>query len=83
MAQLLNRCTTKWSGRKATKESVAQQLNAGYEETLQELDKVSDAEWEKGAKLFGQDFTIESAFSTVTGHFEEHRKDVLTGLGRI
>ena len=56
---------------------------AAYEETLQELDKVSDAEWEKGAKFFGQDFTIESAFSTVTGHFEEHRKDVLTGIGRI
>ena len=74
---------TKWSGRKATKESVAQQFNAGYEATLQELDNVSDAEWEKGAKFFGQDFTIESAFRTVTEHFEEHRKDVLTDPGRM
>lgn len=83
MAQLMNRMMTKWSGRKATKESVAQQYAAGHEATLEALDQVGESEWKQGTKFFGQEFTVESAFQTVKEHFEEHRKDVLTGLGRM
>ncbi len=43
---------------------------------------MKEDEWEKGAKMFGEFETVESALRIPVTHFKEHEADILKGLGR-
>ena len=49
---------------------------------LAALETVQDDEWQKGARVFNQDITVESTFRSIPEHFKEHESDIKKGLGR-
>ncbi len=78
----LNMLITRWGARRATPQSVAEKYDAVHTAILAALDEVKEDEWEKGAKMFGEFETVESALRIPVTHFKEHEPDVLKGLGR-
>ena len=73
---------TRIGSRGATPQSVGDKFAAGHAALIACLDAVQDDEWHKGVTAFGNDFTMESTFHSVTEHFKEHEADILKGLGR-
>jgi hypothetical protein len=61
---------------------VAEKYDRAHEALIATLDGVRDDEWGKGARVFGNDYTIESTFREVAEHYREHEMDILRGLGR-
>jgi len=43
---------------------------------------VQEDEWQKGARVFNLDMTIEKIFRDITEHFREHEADIKKGIGR-
>ena len=78
----VNMLITRWGARRATPQSVADKYDATHTAILAVLDKVKEGEWDKGAKIFGEFFTVESVLRSPVSHFKEHEADVLKGLGR-
>lgn len=78
----VNVLLTRFGARGATPESVSEKYDAAHAALLTVLDGVQDDEWQKGVTVFASPYTVESAFRGAKGHFEEHRADVLKGLGR-
>jgi hypothetical protein len=78
----LNMLITRWGARRATPQSVAEKYDAAHAAVLATLDEVKEDEWDKGAKVFGEFETVESALRSPVSHFKEHEADVLKGLGR-
>lgn len=79
---VVNPWITRLGARGATRESVKAKFDAGIGKVLECLETVQDDEWEKGIDLVGRRETVLSLLRTPVRHFEEHRADVLKGIGR-
>jgi len=77
-----NTWMTRIGSRGATKQSVGEKYDAAHQKVLASLDGVQDDEWQKSARAYRQENTIESTFHSVTEHFKEHEADIKKGLGR-
>lgn len=82
IVNLINSLWTRISSRSATAESVAKMYDEVHEKNLACLDSVQDDEWQKCAKSFGNEITVESCFHDVKRHLDEHGSDIRKGLGR-
>lgn len=78
----VNMLITRWGARRATPQSVAEKYDAAHTAIVAALDEVKEDEWSRGAKIFGEFETVESALRSPVEHFKEHEADVLKGLGR-
>ena len=78
----VNMLITRWGARRATPQSVAEKYESVHAAILSKLDEVSDDDWVKGAKMFGEFQTVESNLRYPVEHFKEHEADILKGLGR-
>ncbi len=78
----VNMLITRWGAGRATPQSVAEKYDAAHTAILAVLDKVKEDEWDRGAKIFGEFFTVESVLRSPVSHFKEHEADILKGLGR-
>ena len=74
---------TRFGSRGATRASAGEKYDRGQEALLACLDGVRDDEWDKGARIYGSDYTIASAFRIVAEHYREHETDIMKGLGRV
>ncbi len=74
---------TRFGSRGATPQSAREKYDRGHEALLACLDGVRDDEWSKGARIYGNDYTIASAFPEVAEHYREHEADILRGLSRL
>ena len=77
-----NTWITRIGARGATKQSVAEKYEGSHAKALAALETVQDDEWQKGARVFNQDITVESTFRSIPEHFKEHESDIKKGLGR-
>jgi hypothetical protein len=73
---------TRFGSRGATPTSAREKYDAGHARLLAALDSINDDEWTKGARIYQNDYTIESVFGEVDEHFREHEADIQKGLGR-
>lgn len=78
----LNPFVTRFGARGATSESVGKKYDEAYAKALAALDTVKDDEWDKGFKRLGDFLTVKDVYAENAAHFEEHRTDILKGLGR-
>ncbi len=78
----VNMLITRWGAGRATPQSVAERYDAAHTAILAALDEVKEDEWDRGAKIFGEFFTVESVLRSPVSHFKEHEADILKGLGR-
>jgi hypothetical protein len=78
----VNPWITRIGARGATKESVKAKYDAGMTKVLACLETIKDDEWEKSMDLVGRTETIHSLLLTPVRHLEEHKADVLKGIGR-
>ncbi len=78
----LNSLLTRFRSRGATPESVRAQYDKATDTLLAMLDGVKDDEWQKAATIYGTDYTIEKACRGPRAHWDEHKADILQGLGR-
>jgi hypothetical protein len=78
----VNTWITRVGARKATPASVRQKYEAAHESALIALESVADGDWGKGARVFGEQRTVESTFRAMREHVEEHVADIRRGLGR-
>lgn len=78
----LNSLWTRIRSRSATPESVGKMYDDVHEKIVACLEGVQDDEWQKNARSFGNDMTVESCFHEPKSHFDEHSADILKGLGR-
>lgn len=61
------------SARKIIPAQLGQRYDRAIDATLQELEKVQDSEWERGAKFYGEGFySVEDLFYTPAKHLAEH-----------
>ena len=82
IADRANTLITRIGARGATGQSVGEKYDAAHQKVLASLDSVQDDEWQKGARVFNQDMTIEKTFRDMVEHFKEHEADIKKGLGR-
>ncbi|HEV8573350.1 MAG TPA: DinB family protein [Dehalococcoidia bacterium] len=82
IADRVNTLWTRTGARGATRQSVGEKYDAEHEKVLASLDTVRDDEWQKSARVFGRDLTIEKTFRDMMEHFKEHEADIKKGLGR-
>lgn len=78
----LNSLLTRFRSRGATPERVRAQYEAATNKLLGLLEGVGDDEWQKSATIYGTPYTVEKAFQGPRAHWDEHRPDILQGLGR-
>ena len=78
----LNPWITRFGARGATKESVKAKYDEGIVKVLSCLDTVKDDEWDKTLTFVGRTETIHALLTTPVRHLEEHKADVLKGIGR-
>ncbi len=77
-----NMLLTRFGSRGATRASAGEKYDRGHEALLACLGGIRDDEWSKGARIYGNDYTIASTFPQVAEHYREHETDILKGLGR-
>ena len=82
ISDFANTWITRIGARGATKQSVAEKYEGSHAKALAALETVQDDEWQKGARVFNQDITVESTFRSIPEHFKEHESDIKKGLGR-
>jgi hypothetical protein len=82
LSDFVNIWITRIGSRGATPEKVAAKYDAAHKKAIAALDTVKDDDWAKGSRQFGTYYTVETTFQTAKSHFEEHRGDILKGLGR-
>ena len=82
IADVANTWMTRIGSRGATKQSVGEKYDAVHQKVLASLEGVQDDEWQKGARVFSRDMTIEKTFRDMVEHFKEHETDINKGLGR-
>ena len=82
IADFGNTWMTRIGSRGATPQSVGEKFDESHAKVLAALDTVQEDEWQKGARVFNQDMTIESTFRSIPEHFREHEADIKKGLGR-
>jgi len=82
IADFGNTWITRLGSRGATPQSVGEKYDESHTKVLAALETVHDDEWQKGARVFNQDMTIESTLRSIAEHFREHEADIKKGLGR-
>ncbi|TMF09899.1 MAG: DinB family protein [Chloroflexi bacterium] len=82
IADFGNTWITRIGSRGATRESVGEKYDESHAKVLAALEGVQEDEWQKGARVFNQDLTIEKIFRSIREHFKEHERDIKKGLGR-
>ena len=82
VSDFANTWITRIGSRGATPQSVGEKFDESNAKVLAALDTVQDDEWQKGARVFNQEMTIESTFRSIPEHFREHEADIKKGLGR-
>ena len=82
IADRLNTLITRIGSRGATKESVGEKYDVAHAKIIASLETVQDDEWQKSARVFSRDMTIEKTFRDMVEHFKEHEADIKKGLGR-
>ena len=82
IADFGNTWITRIGSRGATPESVGEKYDESHAKMLAALEGVSEDEWQKGARVFNQDVTIEKIFRDIPEHFKEHEADIKKGMGR-
>jgi uncharacterized damage-inducible protein DinB len=82
IADFGNTWITRIGSRGATPRSVGEKYDESHAKVLATLETVQDNEWQKGARVFNQDQTIESTLRSIPEHFKEHEADIKKGLGR-
>jgi uncharacterized damage-inducible protein DinB len=82
IADRLNTLITRIGSRGATKQSVGEKYDEAHQKVIASLDGVQDDEWQKSARVFNRDMTIEKTFRDHIEHFTEHEADIKKGLGR-
>lgn len=78
-----NNLRTRWHGRGATPQSIAANYAAGHQRLLARLERMSAADWGRGAKRLGAYRTPEAMFQAVSRHFETHAAAVWAKLDRV
>jgi uncharacterized damage-inducible protein DinB len=81
IADIANTWITRIGSRWATKQSVGQKYDEAHKKVLASLDSVRDDEWQKSARVFNREMTIEKTFRDHVEHFKEHDADIKKGLG--
>lgn len=82
IADMANTWITRIGSRGATKQSVGEKYDEAHQKVLASLDSVQDDEWQKSARVFNREMTIEKTFRDHVDHFKEHDADIKKGLGR-
>ena len=82
IADIANTWITRIGSRGATKQSVGEKYDEAHQKVIAALDSVQDDEWQKSARVFSRDMTIEKTFRDHVEHFKEHEADIKKGLGR-
>jgi uncharacterized protein (TIGR03083 family) len=82
IADFANTWITRIGSRSATQQSVRDKYDGAHEKVMEALAGVKDDEWQKGARVFNRDMTIEKTFRNHIEHFKEHEADIKKGLGR-
>ncbi len=82
IADIANTWITRIGSRGATRESVGREVRRGAQKVIASLDGVQDDEWQKSARVFNREMTIEKTFRDHVEHFKEHEADIKKGLGR-
>lgn len=82
IADRANTLITRIGARGATRQSVGEKYDEAHQKVISCLDGVQDAEWQKRARVFSRDMTIEKTFRDMVEHFKEHEGDIKKGLGR-
>jgi hypothetical protein len=73
---------TRFGARGAKRPSVGEKYDEAHQKVIASLDSVQDDEWQKSARVFSRDMTIEKTFRDHVEHFREHEVDIKKGLGR-
>jgi len=82
IADFANTWITRIGARGATPQSAGEKYDESHAKVLAALDGVQEDEWQKGARVFNLDMTIEKIFRDITEHFREHEADIKKGIGR-
>ncbi len=82
IADFGNTWITRIGSRGATQQSAGEKYDESHAKVLAAIETVQDDEWQKGARVFNQDMTIESTLRSIPEHFKEHEADIKKGLGR-
>jgi uncharacterized damage-inducible protein DinB len=84
IADIANTWITRIGSRGSNRESVGKKYDEAHAKVIATLEGVQDDEWQKGARVFNQDMTIEKMFrDNIVEHFKEHEADIKKGLGRV
>jgi uncharacterized damage-inducible protein DinB len=82
IADIANTWITRIGSRSAKREPVGTKYDEAHQKVIASLDGVQDDEWQKSARVFNRDMTIEKTFRDHVEHFKEHEADIRKGLGR-
>jgi hypothetical protein len=82
IADIANTWITRIGSRGAKRQSVGEKYDEAHQKVIACLDGVQNDEWQKSARVFRRDMTIEKTFRDMVGHFKEHEGDIKKGLGR-
>jgi len=82
ISDFANTWITRVGSRGATPQSVGEKYDESHAKVSAALEGVQEDEWQKGARIFNQDITVESTFRSIPEHFKEHESDIKKGLGR-
>ena len=64
---------TRWEARGQTRTSLKQRYDTAMTAVVRALDEVSDADWDRGARFYGERFyTVADLFHTPAAHLAEH-----------
>jgi hypothetical protein len=77
-----NEFQTRLGARRATRESVLSDIEAGFARLRSLVDGIEDRELTLSATNFGETRTIEQMFRIPKEHFEEHGPEIRFGLAR-
>ena len=82
ITDIANTWITRIGSRGAKRQSLGEKYDAAHQKVLASLEGVQDDEWQKGARVFNREMTIEKTFRDMSEHFKEHEADIKKGLGR-
>jgi DinB family protein len=82
IADIANTWIARIGSRGAKREAVGKKYDESHEKVIASLASVQDDEWQKSARVFNRDMTIEKTFRDHVEHFQEHEADIKKGLGR-
>jgi uncharacterized damage-inducible protein DinB len=82
IADRANTLITRIGARGAKRETVGEKYDEAHKKVIASLEGVKDDEWQKGARVFNREMTIEKTFRDHVEHFKEHQADIKKGLGR-